>query len=332
MEPLSEKALALHRRAIVFDAHCDTILGLERTGRTWGERSEQGHADLPRLREGGVTAQVLALFVENTHLPDRAVEQALLLLDRFYREVESNRPAVELATSAADIRRAKEEGRIAAILGIEGGAALGNRPLAALRIFYRLGVRLLTLTWSRRNLLGDGTGVEGARGLTDLGREVVREMNRLGMVVDVAHLAPPGVEDALRVSQAPVVASHANAYALCEHPRNLTDEQIRAIAQGGGVIGATFVPSFIAPKGASLERLLDHIEHLLRVAGEEHVGLGSDFDGFGFGDPGRQFHDIPDVSHLPRLTEGMLRRGWSERVVEKVLGLNFLRLFEEVVG
>lgn len=328
---VSPNALSLHQCAIVCDTHCDTILDLDRLGRTLGQRSSQGHIDLPRLFEGGVTAQVFALFVENKYLPNEARRRTRNLLDRFNREIADNQERTFLATRAADIRRAKAEGKIAAILAIEGGVALEGE-MEALHDFYQSGVRLLTLTWSRRNALGDGTGVENAGGLTEFGLAVVQEMNRLGMLVDVAHLAGPGVLDVLRVSQAPIIASHANARAICDHGRNLTDEQARSIAESGGLICVTFVPAFIDAHHATLERLVDHIEHLLRVAGEDHVGVGSDYDGFGFGDPKFQFHDLPDVSHLPRLTEAMLQRGLTEGVVEKVLGLNFLRVFGQVVG
>lgn len=332
MEQLPAEVIDLHRRAIVCDGHCDTILELDRGGRSLKERSSQGHVDLPRLLEGGVTGQIFALFIEDHYLPGMATRRVLQLLDRFYGELQANQDRMLLATRAAEIRQAKTEGKVAGILGIEGGEALEG-DITVLRTVYRLGVRLITLTWSRRNAIADGV-YEGRTGggLSTFGVEVVREMNRLGMLVDVAHLAPAGVRDVLEVSQAPVIASHANSRAVCDHRRNLTDEQARAIALSGGLIGVTFVPHFVDRQGASLERLLDHIEHLLGVAGENHVGLGSDYDGFGYGDPAGQFHDLPDVSQLPRLTAGMLQRGLSERVVEKVLGGNFLRVFEEVVG
>jgi membrane dipeptidase len=329
MEPVSAEALALHRRAIVCDGHCDTILVLERQGRSLGERSAQGHVDLPRLREGGVTAQVFALFVEDAYLPGEAIHRTLQLLDRFYQEMAANAGRVFLATRAADVRRAKIAGQVAAILGIEGGEALEG-DLAVLRVFYRLGVRLLTLTWNRRNALADGLKeTRTAGGLTNLGVEAVQEMNRLGMLVDIAHIAPAGLRDVLQVSTAPVIASHANARAVTDHHRNVGDEDVRAIAEKGGLVGVTFVPSFVDPEKPSLERLVDHVVHLLQMGGEDHVGVGSDFDGFG---PAEHFQDIPDVSHLPRLTEALLRRGLSERVVEKVLGENFLRVFAEVAG
>ena len=335
MEPVSEKALALHRRAIVCDSHCDTILALDRQDRRMGERSEVGHSDLPRLLEGGVTAQVFALFIEDSYLPGEAVRRTLQLLDVFYREVEANAESMLLATTAAGIRRAKAEGKVAAILGIEGGEALEG-DIAVLRIFYRLGVRLLTVAWNRRNALADGQKESRTGGgLTTFGVEAMQEMNRLGMIVDVSHLSAAGVRDVLEVSRAPIIASHSNARAVRDHPRNLSDEQVQAIAGGGGLVAVTFVPFFVAVEGqVSLERLLDHVEHLLQVGGEDHVGVGSDYDGFGPGIGGSadQFPELLDVSHLPRLTEGLLKRGLSERVVEKVLGGNFLRVFEEVAG
>jgi len=332
METISPEAMALHRRAIICDGHCDTITALEHGGRPLGERSNQGHIDLPRLLEGGVTAQVFAIWIDGVHYPTQAARHTLYLLDRFFGELEPNAERMLLATRAADIRRAKAEGKVAAILGLEGGEALEG-DLSMLRNYFRLGVRLLTITWNRRNALADGLNdVRSGGGLTTLGVEAVQEMNRLGMLVDIAHLAPAGVRDVLEVSKKPIIASHANARAVYDHPRNMTDEQAKGIAAEGGLIGVTFVPHFVGGAKTSLERLLDHIEYLLKVAGEDHVGLGSDYDGFGFGDPAGQFHDLPDVTHLPRLTEGMLRRKIPERVVEKVLGANFLRVFEEVAG
>jgi len=333
MKPLSESALALHRRAIVCDGHSDTMLALDRQKRSLGERSTTGHADLPRLLEGGVTAQLFALFVEDEYLPGEAIRRTLQLLDLFYREAAANADGMLVATTAAEIRRAKAEGKLAGLLGIEGGEAIEG-DLAALRCFYRLGVRLLTVTWNRRNALADGQKEARTNGgLTTLGVEAVQEMNRLGMIVDLSHLSAAGVQDVLAVSRAPVIASHSNARAVQDHPRNLTDEQVRGIAQGGGLVGVTLVPIFVAPEGqATLERLVDHIARLLQVGGEDHVGVGTDYDGFGFHGPADQFHDMPDVSHLPRLTEALLRRGLSERVIEKVLGGNFLRVFEEVAG
>jgi len=314
----------LHRESIVFDGHCDTLLAVLTGKRRLGERSSEG---LPRMREGGVTAQIFAICTCSGHLPGGPLKQALRMLDAFYRELEDNPDSLVLATSATDIERAKREGRVAAILGLEGAEPLEG-DLGVLRMLHRLGVRVVGLTWNRRNQAADG--VNEAGGLTNFGVALVRELNRLGMVIDVAHLAPAGVRDVLELSEAPVIASHANAYALCPHRRNLTDEQLEAIAAKGGVVGVTFVPRFVAEggEGASLGRLLDHIDHVAKVAGIDHVGLGSDFDGFA----DRPMAGLEDVTKLPNVTAGLLGRGYSPAEVQKVLGGNFLRVFREVVG
>jgi len=323
-------ARKLHQESIVFDGHCDTLLAVLTGKRRLGERSNEGHLDLPRMREGGVTAQIFAICTCSGRLPGGPLKQALRMLDAFYRELEANPHSLILATSAADVERAKEEGKVAAILGLEGAEPLEG-DLGVLRMLHRLGVRVVGLTWNRRNQAADG--VNEARtggGLTNFGVELVREMNRLGMVIDVAHLAPAGVRDVLELSEAPVIASHANAHALCPHRRNLTDEQLEAIAARGGVVGVTFVPGFVAEnkQEASLGRLLDHIDHIAKVAGIDHVGLGSDFDGF----TDRPMAGLEDVTGLPNITAGLLERGYSPDEVKKLLGGNFLRVFREVVG
>lgn len=320
--------LSLHRDAIVFDGHCDTLLSVVQDKRPLAERSTQGHADLPRFRDGGVTAQIFALFSPPFALGGREPTwQALQLLDAFYQAVDAGE--VALAIRAADVRQAKAEGRVAGVIGMEGAEALRG-DLGILRMFYRLGLRNLGLTWSLRNEAADG--VSEARtggGLTEFGFRLVQEANRLGIMVDIAHLAPAGVQEVLALSDAPVVDSHANARALCDHPRNLTDRQLEALAKTGGVVGVVFVPGFVAaePEQQNVERLLDHIDHIVRVAGVDHVGLGSDFDGFH-----GELAGMPDVTHLPAITSGLLDRGYSEEAVRKILGGNWLRVFEQVAG
>lgn len=323
-------AMTLHHDSTIFDGHCDTLLEVLAGKRKLHERSTEGHIDVPRLREGGVTAQVFAIFIEDHYLPARAAVQTLRLLDTFHNELTANEDALLLATKAEHIEQAKKTGKVAAVIGIEGAESLEG-DLRLLRMFYRLGVRLLTVAWSRRNEAADG--VQEARtggGLTNFGLKLVEECNRLGIMVDVSHLAPAGVKDVLEASSQPVIASHSNAYALCSHPRNLTDQQLAALAEKGGVVGVTFVPSFIAEdrKEASLEKLLDHIDHIVRVAGVDHVGLGSDFDGFSPPPP----PGLEDVTRLPGITAGLLYRGYSEEDVRKILGGNFLRVFRQVVG
>jgi len=318
----------LHFDAIIIDGHCDTLDDVLTGKRTLAERSTQGHVDLPRLAAGGVTAQIFACFVPIHEYHRGATRYALHMVDALHQALEAHPEQLLLAASAADIRRAQAEGKVAAILGLEGAEPLRD-SLPLLRSFYRLGMRVLGLTWNFRNEVADGV-MQGreARGLSPFGVQVVEECNRLGVLIDVSHLAPAGLEDVLRVSQQPIIASHSNARALCDHPRNLTDVQIEAIAARGGLVGVTFVDSFLHQPAseASIEHVLDHVDHLLRVAGPQHVMVGSDFDGA----------DMPqgleDATRYPALTAGMLARGHSERVIRGVLGLNFLRVFERVAG
>jgi membrane dipeptidase len=320
----------LHQDSIVFDAHCDTLQEVLAGKRRLGERSEEGHADLPRLREGGVTAQIFAFFVSPNYFPMGAARQALRLLDVFYQELGENADQLSLATSASDIERAKAEGKVAGILSLEGAEALEG-DLRVLRAFYKLGVRNIGLTWNLRNAAADGVDeTRSSSGLTNFGVQLVQEMNRLGIMVDISHLSPTGVRDIFLVSEAPVIASHSNAYALCPHRRNLTDEQLEGVASKGGVVGVTFVPNFITEDGnqATLKGLLDHIDYMVKTMGVDHVGLGSDFDGFF----NSNVRGLEDVTHLPKLTAGLVERGYGEEDVKKILGGNFMRVFREVVG
>jgi membrane dipeptidase len=319
---------SLHFDAIVVDGHCDTLGDVLEGKRTLAECSTLGHVDLPRLRAGGVTAQIFACFVPIHEYHRSATRYALRMIDVLHQAIAAHPDELLLAASAADIRRAKTEGKVAGILGLEGAEPLGD-SLAVLRNFHRLGVRVLGLTWNFRNEVADGV-MEGprAQGLSSFGKEVVGECNRLGVLIDVSHLAPAGLADVLHLSRQPVIASHSNARALCDHERNLFDAQIEAIARGGGLVGVTFVDAFLHQPAAeaTIEHALDHIDHLLRVAGPEHVMIGSDFDGA----------DMPrgleDATCYPALTAGMAARGHSEAVMRGVLGLNFLRVFEQAAG
>jgi len=323
-------AAKLHRDSIIFDGHCDTLLEVLEGKRTLGKRSKKGHVDLPRLRQGGVTAQVFAIFIEDGFLPAGAAKQTLRVLDALQRELADNPTSLLLATKAEDIELAKRTGRVAAVVGIEGAESLEG-DLSLLRMFYRLGLRLVTVTWSRRNQAADGAyESRTGGGLTRFGVELVQECNRLGVLIDISHLSAAGVRDVLEISTQPVIASHSNAHALCPYVRNLTDEQLKALAAKDGVVGVTFVPAFLVEggKGASLDNLLDHIDHIVQVAGVEHVGLGSDFDGFGPPPP----TGLEDASRFPAITDGLLRRGYAERDVRKILGGNLMRVFRQVVG
>jgi membrane dipeptidase len=332
------KAHELHQEAVVIDGHCDTILSVMTRGSWFGsrsrdffERDEDGHIDLPRLLEGGITCQVMALYIEPQYKPAASARRCLEMLDAFYSLLDQSEQFV-MATKVQDILDAKAGGKVAGLLSIEGGEAIEG-SLSALRNFYRLGVRAMGLTWNQRNDLADGVGEKSAKsGLTDLGISVVKEMEKLGMLVDVSHLSESSFWGVHEVADRPYIASHSNAQALASHPRNLTDKQIEALASKGGVIGVVFCPPFVDDdrENVTLSRVCDHIDHIKKVAGIDHVGLGSDFDGFGVSPGSPQV--MKDVSEMPKLTEELLRRGYTEEEVKKVLGGNWLRVYKEVIG
>jgi len=332
-----ERFETLHRDALVVDTHCDTLKSLypgfpnaptpDRSAEGLGARSEKGHVDIPRLREGGVDCQVFAISAVRTPHPPYALRTALRMLDIFYRECDRNSGDMVPATSASAIREAVKEGKIAALLSVEGAEVIEG-DLSALRMLHRLGVRMVGLTWSFRNLLADGV-LENRTGggLSRLGVEVVEELNRLGVVVDVSHLSDAGFWDVVEVARGPVVASHSNCRDICSHPRNLTDRMIEALAERGGVVGMNFAPSFVDEHRATVERVADHIDHIVDLVGVDHVGLGSDFDGIRSTPQG-----LEDVSRMPNITRELVRRGYSDGDVEAVLGGNHLRVFEKVIG
>jgi membrane dipeptidase len=328
-------ASQLHNQAIVIDGHCDTLLRFLMQESTMlrrppGMPKQEGHIDLPRLKQGGVTAQNFACYVLPNFLPAQATHHTLAMIDLLYQHVDEHPDDLSLATCADDIVQAKEQNKVAGLLSLEGAEGLQG-SLATLRTMYRLGVRWIGLTWNHRNQAADGLGeARTGGGLTEFGVRLLQEMNRLGMLVDIAHLAPAGVRDVFEVCEGPVIASHANAHALCPVPRNLNDEQLALLAASGGVVGVTYVPGFITDgdQPATLEMLLDHVDHIVRVAGIDHVGLGSDFDGFGGPPP----TGLEDVSCLPNLTAALLERGYSPDDVLKILGGNWLRVLRQVIG
>ncbi len=319
-----------HRDSIIFDGHSDFLHNAVNEGRRFEECSDVGHADLPSLRAGGVSAQIFALFCLDEDRPNEGnpTVESLRQIDAFYQMQERCADQFVFAGRAADIEEAKGDGRVAGMLGLEGTEPLAG-DMGLLRVYHRLGVRNVGLTWNYRNHVGDGVGVDDAGGLTDFGRLLVVECFQLGMMVDIAHLAPPGVKDVLEMAEGPVIASHANAYALCAHRRNLTDAQLDALAATGGVVCVTFVPGFItdSPAEASLERLLDHIDYIVHRIGVEHVGIGSDFEGYDGMTQG-----LEDVTRLPALTTGLAARGYDALAIRRILGLNLLRVFRQVVG
>jgi len=332
---MDRRVIDLHRSLLVVDGHCDTAIpaaGFDFKSEPVAPldicvRNETGHLDVPRLLEGGVTAQFFALFTDTVFVPT-AREHTYRLLAAMEAAFERS-DDIRLATRAADVPAAKKEGRLAAFLTIEGGEAIGE-SLDELRAFYARGVRLMGLTWNRINAIGRGAEHPGPDGLTPFGLSVIAEMERLGMLVDASHLCDQALDELLAVARRPVVASHSNSRSVLAHRRNLTDGQAERIAATGGLIGVTFAGVFVDsdPAMVSMGRLLDHVDRLVSVAGVEHVGLGTDFDGF----TAKFGLVMPDCAHLAELTAGLVGRGYSDDDVRLIMGGNWLRVIGDVVG
>lgn len=311
---------------LIFDAHIDTLSRLVVSRQAL--EADQGHVNLDYLRRGKLGAQFWAAFVHPRCYHGLALHNTLEMIDLFWQLMDDYKDDLCFAGSGQDIRQAQRSGRLACLLAIEGGEALEGK-LANLRNVYRLGVRLLTLTWNFRNDLASGQmeGAEGG-GLSRFGLEVVEEMNRLKMLIDVSHLNEPGFWDVIETSTSPIIASHSNAKALCDHPRNLTDKQIRAIADRGGVIGVNFFTLFLTSKGeATAADVVEHIDYLVNVGGIDTVGLGSDFDGISDTPKG-----LENCSQTHIIAFLLAKRDYSEDAIEKIMGGNLLRLCTDVLG
>jgi membrane dipeptidase len=333
MTDYAARAAALHRQVPLIDGHNDYPWALR-------ERSPaldlgvldlavpqpKLHTDIERLRRGGVGAQFWSVYVPGSMQGPASTRATLEQIDVVHRMVRRYPETFEFATTAADIERIFKAGRIASLIGMEGGHAIDN-SLATLRQLYDAGARYMTLTHSTNTRWADsGTDKPRAGGLTAFGEEVVREMNRLGMMVDLSHTSPETMRDAIRVSEAPVIFSHSVARALRDHGRNVPDEILRLLPANGGVMMVTFVPTFLRADGkATLADVANHMDHVRKVAGVDHLGIGSDFDGIPAVPAG-----LEDVSKYPALTAELLRRGWPEADVRKVLGQNTLRVMRRV--
>ena len=359
-------------RSIVLDLHCDTPERIVRERLDLSRRDADGQLDIPRMREGGVTGVFFSIYTSATEgTPLGAVKKALAIIDAVVEEVHRHPGDLVLATRANEIIRAKHEKKIAILMGVEGGHMIDS-SLAVLRSLYRLGVRYMTLTHSAPTPWAGSSGSsEGPKGLTGFGKEVVREMNRLGMMVDISHVSDQAFFDALETSSAPMIASHSSCRALAGHPRNMTDEMLKALASKGGVVHINYYNAFLDAENnkrgneltdleekraavrkkfagdskqtaiglrevnmeqierigrVPFSRLLDHFEHAVKVAGADHVGMGSDFDG------GRDQlpEGMEDISKIPNLVGGLGERGFSDFDIEKILGGNTLRVMLEV--
>ena len=372
---------AIHQSAIVIDTHADTPQRLLDEHFDLGQDApvSEGHEDLGKIRKGNLAAEFFSIWIE-PEFKGHYARRAMDLIDSVYQQAARHPDKMTMAFSAEDIIRAHQQHKFAALMGIEGGHAIEN-DIRLLRDFYRLGVRYVTLTWSNTNEWADSSGditdasVPHHKGLTDFGKNVVREMNRLGMIVDISHVSDATFYDTLTISRAPVIASHSSARALTNHPRNMTDDMLRAMTNNGGVVMVNFYSAFVDenyrkasfdpekikqrdeeveafkkahahPDGSlvtydeyaplekkwaeqfprpPLKSLIDHIDHIAKVAGIDHVGLGSDFDGVTSLPQG-----IDSVADLPKITQALYERGYTRAQIHKILGGNFLRAMRRV--
>jgi len=370
--PISDKAKKLHFSSIVIDTHDDTTQRLLDPKFDLGVRHSDGSIDIPRMRDGNLSALFFSIWIPSKITGPQAVKLAVDQIDAVHETVRKHPNDLVLATSADEIRAAHKQNKIAALIGVEGGHMMGN-DLSVLRSFAALGVRYMTLTHMGNTEWADSsTDKPEHNGLTDFGKDVVREMNRLGVIVDVSHISDKTFYDVLATSKAPVFASHSSCRALCDAARNMTDDMIRDLAKHGGVIQINYYVGFLSQEFRDLEKahpdlqkeveaeikkrcgddeacssvvgdqivheymqsgklprvdwtkIIEHIDHAVKIAGIDHVGLGSDFDGAAmpFG--------MEDVSHLPQITEALLQKGYSDSDIRKILGENTLRLLQQV--
>jgi membrane dipeptidase len=376
---ISAKARQIHDSALVVDTHADTPQRFLDENYDIGstDPKDLGHISLDKAKAGNLGAEFFSIWVEPETNRGHFARHTLDLIDAVYEQAARHPDRMMMAFSVDDIERAHKQKKLAALMGIEGGHSIEN-DVHLLRDFYRLGVRYMTLSWSNTNEWADSSGdinnpkVEHHGGLTDGGKQIVLEMNRLGMLVDISHVADKTFYDAIATTKAPVIASHSSARAVTNHPRNMTDDMLRAVAQNGGVVQVNFYNGFLdeiyrkAAEAQSKDRdaavkadrekreaagqtatyldadrierewgsriprpplksLIDHIDHIAKVAGVDHVGLGSDFDGVS----GQTPEGIDSAADLPKITQALLDRGYSADDIRKILGINLLRVFRE---
>jgi len=368
--PASERAQAVHRRAIIVDGHCDTPYRLRRVGLHIDDATDvHAQVDLTKLRQSGITASFFAAYVPPFYAGRGAAKFADELIDLIYEQAGRHPEQLTMTRDSTGIREAKREGKVAVMIGVEGGHAIED-SLDTLHHLYDRGARYLTLTHVNTNNWADSSGDQTRHnGLTSFGRDVVKTMNDLGMIVDISHVSDRAFYHALETTRVPIIASHSSCRALTNHPRNMTDTMLKDLAANGGVCMINFFSAFVndgvaevmkkaakrpgrsQPLGANeelpddrmdwdeyltwfqslgcpratLDDVVNHIMHAAEVAGPDHVGIGSDFDGVPSLPDG-----LADAGSLPMLTEALLSRGVAESDVEKILGANFLRTFEAI--
>lgn len=310
----------------ILDSHCDTITKLMDIGGNLYRNS--GHLDIERMNKSQLRVQFFAAWIAPQYCPGDAIKQTLKIIDKFYRELEYNQTYIELACSYDDIIKNQNNNKLSAVLTIEGGEALEG-DLSVLRIFYRLGVRAITLTWNYRNQIADGVKDESSNGgLTPFGVEVIKEMNRLKMMIDISHLSEAGFWDVVRYSNAPIFASHSNTRAVCSHPRNLKDEQIKAVAEKEGIIGINFYPAFVKEQGkVNVKDIVEHINYIRNLIGIDYIGLGGDFDGID-----QTPVDISDITGYENLFYELRLQNYSMSDIDKIFNGNYMKFIKKVIG
>jgi membrane dipeptidase len=310
---------------IIVDAHCDTLTrGFDKENSIY---KNSFHVDIERMLEFKGYVQFFAAFIDPIYCQAYALKRAIQIIDEFNCQTEVYKNNISLCLDIDSINTAIMEGKVAAILSIEGGDALQG-DLATLRAFYKLGVRSICLTWNYRNEIADGVKDSSTRGgLTEFGMNVIREMNSLGMIIDVSHISETGFWDVIELSKNPIIASHSNSKSICNHMRNLTDKQIIALKNNGGVAGINFHPGFLNNTGtASATDIIKHIEHFASLVGCDYIGIGADFDGIECTPS-----DIKGVQDIGKVINELLRLNYCEKDVEKIAGGNFLRVISKVL-
>lgn len=317
----------LHQRAIVVDTHVDTPYWISETHIKL--KSNKRQVDLARLKAGGVDVVFFSILVNPARYGKIAKNQADYIIQTLKRELTANADSIELATSYNDIQRILAKGKIAGLMGMEGGEPIEN-SVDNVNHFYQLGVRYLSPTWSLNNQLGDSSGPARPRwkGLSPLGKDVVKRMNQLGMLIDVSHLSDATYNDVLKLSTQPVIASHSGVDGIRVSPRNLSDNMLKLLSLNGGVVGIMFYPPILSATGkANVASVVNHIEYAVKVAGIDHVGLGSDFDGLDTPPP----KGLEDAGHFPAITAELRKRGYKDEDILKILGGNFMTVFAQVL-
>jgi membrane dipeptidase len=340
---------SIMEKAIVIDGHSDMLNDVI-AKRDQGETGVIATRHLKRLDQGGCNGQIFAIYVEALYKPDMALKRAIRLADSLFLEIEEAQGKIRLCYTADDFVKAKKEGSHAALLGMEGAEPVASdvvwpskKPpdMSRLHFFYRSGLRHVGFTWQQRNQVADGVGEAQANGgLTNFGGELVKEMNNLGMVIDLAHMVEKSYFDVMDITKDPVIVSHTNCKAVYDFERCISDEQIHALAENSGVMGVCFYPAIVDENAPSLERVLDHVDHAVNLVGVDHVGWGADFadyiqwsaDEVGPGvEEKPKTKGLEDVTKLPNFVNGLLDRGYSDQDITKILGGNYLRVFKRVL-